>query len=402
MYRPWVSFPTVNASVYQDADHLQAGSNLIYGDVPHSIATDRFGGYNDVIFGAMGIATQDTTEATIGTVMGTQHTVTATLTSNLATGRASMTCASACFSLSDVGLDISDGNINVTIGTYIYAFVSATNVTLSTNPVANEGPVSITVGPLHGYFRPTGSNAFNNPRLEKIQTTSDILSLSSTSPQNHGNDTLYGNGGDNVLVGGDGNNNIEGGPGRNLIIGGSVLLDRTTHLFNYKSGRFQDLTETQIYITSLLAAGMAARRLDDRGDRRDDGGHERGRLQHRDAVRGGAFDRHHLEGWSRQCLDDDPDDHGPRHRVRPDHRRQRRPYGRQDHLEHHVDPAAQLPVQRPDRAQRRQQRQREELPGVVRDVRAGAERGHDQRRVRRPARGLGQRSDRPALGRVAT
>src|SRR5258708_778274 len=84
-------------------------------------------------------------------------------------------------------------------------------------------------------------------RVEEILTTTDILSISSTRPQNHGNDTLYGSGGANVVVGGDGINNLQGGPGRNLIIGGSVLLDRTTHLFNYTNPRFQDLIGTQVY-----------------------------------------------------------------------------------------------------------------------------------------------------------
>ena len=49
------------------------------------------------------------------------------------------------------------------------------------------------------------------------------------------------------MVGGDGNDSIQGGPGRNLIIAGSVLLDRTTHLFNYTNPRFQDLSGTLQY-----------------------------------------------------------------------------------------------------------------------------------------------------------
>jgi hypothetical protein len=244
-----VSFPTVNASVYQDADHLQAGNNLIYGDVPGSVATDRFGDYNDVIFGAMGVVTQDTAESTVGTVTGTQRAVPGVTITSQSNGRATLTCSSACFQLNDVGLDVSDGNVNITIGTYIYGFTDSMHATLSTNPVADE-TATLTLGPLHGYFRPTGTNRFGETTPEKIQTTLDILSASSTTPQNHGNNTMYGNGGDNVEVGGDGNNNIQGGPGRNLIIAGSVLLDRTTHLFNYTNPRFQNLSGTQAYNTT--------------------------------------------------------------------------------------------------------------------------------------------------------
>jgi len=111
-----VSFPTVNASVYQDADHLLAGNNLMYGDTPGSIRTDRFGDFNDVIFGAMGIVTQDTVEATVGTVTGTQRTVPGvTITSNAVTGRASLTCGIACFLSSDAGLDVSDGEVETMV-----------------------------------------------------------------------------------------------------------------------------------------------------------------------------------------------------------------------------------------------------------------------------------------------
>ncbi len=347
-----VSFPTVNTSVFPDVDPLLCGpnacNNTIFGNTPGAgeVTTDRFGDYNNLIFGAMGVVLQDTQESTVGVLgativikgltlvsnVGTGHatltcpastqcfalneaglavadtfgflgssttilsvdssltfatlsrnalngatagnltvtvnplrTVTAKLTASAMTLNgipvATLTCASACFNLSDVGLDVADfGNVNLSAGTVIAAFISATQVELSRDAVIGTvNSLAVTVGPPHGYCRPTGNQSnsvycgpsgitpWGDSRIEKLQTTGDILSITSAQVQNHGNDTLYGSGGDNVLVGGDGNNNIQGGPGRNLIIAGSVALDRTSHLFNYTNPRFQDLIGTQMY-----------------------------------------------------------------------------------------------------------------------------------------------------------
>src|SRR5258708_5470746 len=357
-----VSFPTINVSVYPNADPLLCGqyacNNLLYGNTPGAgeVVTDRFGDYNNVIFGAMGVVTQDTLEATVGILGATIALKGLTLVSSVATGQATLTCANgtacfqsawaglaisdqygylgagttiasvdssltfatlsrnalngasannlavtinnvrsvsgtvtvnppgtatvsntvppgtsspvatftcatACFNATDVGLDVSDGNTHLSPGTVIVAVSGLvgglyTTATLSRNvkdSLPYTGSDSITVGPPHGYCRPTGSQSnspycpasgttpFGDPRLEKLQTTGDIDAIASAQVQNHGNDTLYGSGGDNVLVGGDGNDTIQGGPGRNLIVGGSVALDRTTHLFNYTNPRFQDL-----------------------------------------------------------------------------------------------------------------------------------------------------------------
>ncbi|HLZ94098.1 MAG TPA: hypothetical protein VKT20_02055 [Candidatus Dormibacteraeota bacterium] len=370
------SFPTVNVSVFPDADPLLCGqhacNNLIYGNTPGAgeVVTDRFGDYNNVVFGAMGVVTQDTQEATVG-ILGATITLSGlTLVSNLATGMATLTCpngtacfnsgwttlavsdqngylgagttiasvdsslkfatlsrnalngasatnltvtvntvrsvsgtvtgnppgaatvantvppgttsavatfmcATACFNATDVGLDVSDGNVHLSPGTVIVAVSGdLTTATLSRNvkdALPFTGSDAITVGPPHGYCRPAGSTsnspfcpaggitAWGDARSEKLQTTGDITAIASAQTQNHGNDTLYGSGGDNVLIGGDGNDNIQGGPGRNLIIGGSVQLyrgagnvsvDPNTHLFNYTNPRFQDLSGTLMYNTT--------------------------------------------------------------------------------------------------------------------------------------------------------
>ncbi|HEY5224284.1 MAG TPA: hypothetical protein VIJ18_14705 [Microbacteriaceae bacterium] len=275
-----VTFPTANASVYTNADPLAAGDNLIYGDVPGATTTDRYGDYNNLIFGAMGVVTQDTSEATVG-VLGATRTVTGSITSHSPSGTAlngvaTVTCATACFVQSDVGLAIGDaGGIFLSPGTIITA-VSAdgTTATLSRNAIGSVsvGSATLTVGPPQGYCRPTGGTSTNqycapsgttpwgDARVEKLQTTRDILEAASDQPQNHGDNRIYASGGDNVIIGGDGNNDIQGGPGRNLIIAGSAALNRTTHLFNYTNARFQDLAGTQLYSTT---AGSLTQSLTD-------------------------------------------------------------------------------------------------------------------------------------------
>jgi hypothetical protein len=265
-----INFPTVNASLYPNADPLIAGNNLIYGNTagvgptatdPYAgeTTTDGYGDFNNVIFGAMGIVTQATQQAIVGALPGSSHSMTANLTSGPG-GQAVLTWVSGSqFTLNDVGLVVFDpNNTNLSAGTTIAVFVDATHVLLSREPAhSNVNGLSVTVGPAYGYCRPGGTepsstlcpaaalNAFGHTPLEQLQTTGDILTISSTQPQNHGNATIYGSGGDNVIIGGDGNNNIQGGPGRNLIIGGSALLDRsaivsagTTY---YNNPRFQDL-----------------------------------------------------------------------------------------------------------------------------------------------------------------
>jgi hypothetical protein len=53
---------TTNSSTYPDRDPLQAGNNLIYGNIPGDYTTtDVYGDYDNTIFGALGVITQDTT-----------------------------------------------------------------------------------------------------------------------------------------------------------------------------------------------------------------------------------------------------------------------------------------------------------------------------------------------------
>ena len=227
------------------------------------------------------------------TVLATLTPNAASITNTVPPGTSSLvatlTCLTACWrQLSDVGLDVSDGGANISAGTVIVAVdPSFKKATLSRNSthIAVVSEV-ITVGPPHGYCRPfgavsntpycnpSGTTVFGDARVEKLLTTGDILTISSTRPQNHGNDTLYGSGGDNVIVGGDGINNIQGGPGRNLIIGGSALLDRNnSHLFNYTNLRFQDLTGTQLYNSTTGGSIPLGEALNDGKPQNDPTGH---------------------------------------------------------------------------------------------------------------------------------
>ena len=262
-----ITFPTVNSSSYPDADPLKAGDNVIYGDEQAGVETDRFGDFNNVIFGAMGLVTQDTATATVG-VLGPERHIVGTVTSAVAAEgtEATLTCTSACFLPTDVGLTVADaGNTYLSAGTVIVKVNAAgTIATLSRNAVGlgKIAGLAVTIGSPHGYCRPTGTTSdskycsasgttpWGTPLVETLQTTGDILAIESKVPENHGNDTLYGGGGDNVIIGGDGTDNIQGGPGDNLIIGGSVALNRSSHLFNYTDPRFQALSGEEMYETS--------------------------------------------------------------------------------------------------------------------------------------------------------
>ena len=229
------------------------------------------------------------TRAVIATLTSNAATLNNALPPNTTSSVATLTCATPCFQQTDVGLNVADAsNVYISDGTVIVAVNTAGTVaTLSRNAVGNVNvtPLRVVVGPPHGYCRPSGTvsntpycnasgtTVFGDARVEKLQTTGDILSISSTRPQNHGNDTLYGSGGDNVIVGGDGINNIQGGPGRNLIVGGSVYLDRTTHLFNYTNLRFQDLTGTQIYSNATTGTIPLGQSLNDGSPQNDPTGH---------------------------------------------------------------------------------------------------------------------------------
>src|SRR5260370_30532678 len=149
--------------------------------------------------------------------LGAGRTVTGTLTAGAATVMntvppgtsstvATLSCASACFLSTDAGLDVNDpGNVHLSLGTVIVS-VSGDGKTATLSRDAIGGTTAglvVTVGPAHGYCRPTGGNSntpycapsettpWGDSRAEKLLTTGDILSISPTSPQNHGNDTLY-------------------------------------------------------------------------------------------------------------------------------------------------------------------------------------------------------------------
>src|SRR5712692_8730116 len=114
-----------------------------------------------------------------------KRTVTATLTSNAATlnnalppnttsSVATLTCATACFNQTDVGLNVADaGNVYISDGTVIVAVnVTGTVATLSRNAVGNVNVAGlpVVVGPPHGYCRPTGSTS-NTPYCGPSGTT---------------------------------------------------------------------------------------------------------------------------------------------------------------------------------------------------------------------------------------
>ncbi|MGY3658239.1 hypothetical protein [Bradyrhizobium sp. USDA 376] len=95
---------------------------------------------------------------------------------------------------------------------------------------------------------------------QRIETTLLARTIVSQSRQYGGNDTIFGNGGEDILIGGMGNDSLDGENGRDLLFGDNVALSRTTHLGDFRNGRFETLSGTQIYSTGLstdtLAAGL--------------------------------------------------------------------------------------------------------------------------------------------------
>ena len=176
-----ISFPTVNTSVFPDADQLLCTqspaphcNNLVYGNTPGTAGestTDRFGDYNNVIFGAKGIVTQDTQEATVG-FLGSYKTVTADLVSNVGTGRATLTCATACFVPTDVGAVLSDSYGFLGTGTAIISVNGAGTVaTLSRNGLNGTSVNGLVVG-------------LYVPRTVTATLTKDGATLPNTVPPN--------------------------------------------------------------------------------------------------------------------------------------------------------------------------------------------------------------------------
>src|SRR5712692_8402073 len=155
-----ISFPTANTSVFQDADLLLCGptprptcNNLIYGNTPGAgeVVTDRFADYNDVIFGANGIVTQDTMEATVGVLPGiapSRLVSGLSLVSNVATLKATLTCPTSalCFVSTDVGQIIEDSYGFLGAGTTIFSVNGAGTVaTLSRNALNGASTKGLTV-----------------------------------------------------------------------------------------------------------------------------------------------------------------------------------------------------------------------------------------------------------------
>ena len=182
-----ISFPVTNTSVFPDADPLLCTQSpsphcntLIFGNTPGAVGestTDRFGDYSNVIFGAKGIVTQDTQEATVG-YLNALATVTANLVSNVGSGRATLTCATACFSTppagysTDVGMLLSDSYGFLGTGTEIIAVSpDGKTATLSRNGLNGASLNGLVVG-------------LYAPRAVTATLTANAAMLNNTVPPN--------------------------------------------------------------------------------------------------------------------------------------------------------------------------------------------------------------------------
>ncbi|HEX4527110.1 MAG TPA: PKD domain-containing protein [Gaiellaceae bacterium] len=158
-----------NPAKFVDLDHLVAGNDLLYGEGPGSApskAINTLGNDDDIIFGDLGVVTQD--------VSGPRDVTKAVPTKPQA--------------------------IQTTI------FSDQTSI-------------------LHDRFGATPSNA--TPQL--VTTGVKAIDSAPNALQNAGNDWIYGNTDRDILIGNAGNDAIDGGVENDLIFGDNVSLHRTYH-----------------------------------------------------------------------------------------------------------------------------------------------------------------------------
>ncbi|HEY3922827.1 MAG TPA: hypothetical protein VGL76_12045 [Gaiellaceae bacterium] len=237
-----LTIPTVNSSSYANRDLMVAGQDLLYGDGPGSAA-------NDPYQAQLSIAVANT-----GTI--TRGDGGSWLTAGFAAGQTAVTIDGV--TVGDV-LSVTASTITLTSLTSAFnGFVGTT--TDHVVSVAWYGNFDDIIIGDHGSITQDVSGPRDTTKpipglVQEIQTTLRVRTIQSLQPDNAANDTIYGNGGDDILIGDNGADAIDGGAGNDLIFGDSVSLDRSTHLNNFTSPLYEDLSGTQIYSTDPSNSG---------------------------------------------------------------------------------------------------------------------------------------------------
>src|SRR5260370_3248237 len=210
-----LSIVTTNKSSFPNRDAMQAGHNLLYGDMPGATRNDRFqsqlaiaraAGLGRVAGGdggswlAQGFAAGQPQVTIDGVIVGDVTSVTATTLTltNL---------VPAAFAAVDV--------------TKLHVISVAWYGNFDSIVIGNHGEIDQDVAGPRDTTKPI-------PTLpQEIQTTLRVRKIQSKEADNFSAKIIYGSAGDNILGGGRGNNAIQGGPGRDLIFGRHLGLYRT-------------------------------------------------------------------------------------------------------------------------------------------------------------------------------
>ncbi|MGA2258200.1 MAG: hypothetical protein ABSG53_26330, partial [Thermoguttaceae bacterium] len=119
------------------------------------------------------------------------------------------------------GITLAADPLNPT-KTVLYVGGTAGNDTISINPAASGGSVTVTInGKTSSPYNVTGRIEVHGWEGNDVITVSPKITLPAYLFGGTGNDILTGGGGNDVLVGGGGIDVLTGGAGRNLIIAGS-------------------------------------------------------------------------------------------------------------------------------------------------------------------------------------
>src|SRR5260370_1147564 len=241
-----LSIVTTNKSSFPNRDAMQAGHNLLYGDMPGATRNDPFQSQ---------LAIALAQPAGLGTI--TRGDSGSWLAQGFVAGQPQVPSDGV------MGGGVSSVTATtLTVTTLVPAAFAAVDVTkLHVVSVAWYGNFDSIVIGNHGEIDKDAAGPCDTtkpiPTLpQEIQTTLRVRKIQSKEVDNFSDKIIYGSGGDDILIGGGGNNAIQGGPGGDMCYGHHVVLYRTAHLNIFTNPLFQDLSGTQIYSTAAANEGQ--------------------------------------------------------------------------------------------------------------------------------------------------
>jgi hypothetical protein len=243
---------TTNASIYPDRDLLKAGNNLIYGDHPGAKQTDSYGDYDSIIFGAHGRVVQDVAgprDTTVALPSLPQELQTTLRPRRIDSENMQDAGNNTIYGSGGDNILIGGSGSNAIQGGGAHDLIFGHNVALDRSTIAissatwANGMATITTTGPHGFV------------------SGESVTLSGM--------TLGGYNGTFVIT-------VTGPTTFAFALamspGVGTAVGAVTHMGNFQSPRFQELSGTQIYSTALATAGQAqingVQQLDPRGNPR--------------------------------------------------------------------------------------------------------------------------------------